>query len=302
MAVDNYAYPDIQKSTGFIYSTLAPVANRNLTDQLVDDNDAVQTKILAPLFICILGSFRLVKNGKTINIRGGKVETLLTTLALQPEYCVHRERLLHALWPDADISLASQSLHTLIHGIKRQVSDALGGATPIIHSEGSYSLNKEAGVHTDFGAFQALVDSGTKQQGLGDLASAARHYMQAIDLYRSEPCPAADIQSIVQREQVKGQYLSALAELSKYHFSVGNYDTCLKMSFRLLEGDPCREDAHRLAMLCYLNKGQRSQALRHYYVCVQILQSEFNTAPELSTTQLFDQIRVNPGRIANSAS
>jgi DNA-binding SARP family transcriptional activator len=67
--------------------------------------------------------------------------------------------------------------------------------------------------------------------------------------------------------------------------------------WRLLADDPCREDAHRLAMRCYMQRGQRAMALHQYHVCVDILRMEFDASPEAATTALFDQIRLQPESI-----
>ena len=69
------------------------------------------------------------------------------------------------------------------------------------------------------------------------------------------------------------------------------------MAGRLLDGDPCREDAHRLVMRCHVRRGERAQALRHYLLCQQILRAEFDAAPEPATDALFEQARLDPSTI-----
>ncbi|NJN81278.1 MAG: hypothetical protein HC802_02635 [Caldilineaceae bacterium] len=56
---------------------------------------------------------------------------------------------------------------------------------------------------------------------------------------------------------------------------------------------PCREDAHRQAMRCYVGLGLRTQALRQFQLCTHALQVEFDAMPEPETVQLFEQIRAN---------
>jgi len=76
-----------------------------------------------------------------------------------------------------------------------------------------------------------------------------------------------------------------------------DHATCLEYAWHLLTSDPCREDAHRMVMRCYVHFGQRAEALHHYQVCADILRAEFDTAPEPATTALFDQIRRDPSTI-----
>jgi DNA-binding SARP family transcriptional activator len=66
---------------------------------------------------------------------------------------------------------------------------------------------------------------------------------------------------------------------------------------QLLLMDPCREDAHRMAMQCHVLRGERAQALRQYRVCERILRLEFDAAPEEATRALFDQVRLDPSSL-----
>jgi DNA-binding SARP family transcriptional activator len=65
----------------------------------------------------------------------------------------------------------------------------------------------------------------------------------------------------------------------------------------LLRHDPCREDAHRMAMRCYVRQGERAQALRQYRLCREVLAIEFEAAPEPATESLYELVRLDPARI-----
>jgi DNA-binding SARP family transcriptional activator len=91
--------------------------------------------------------------------------------------------------------------------------------------------------------------------------------------------------------------LKLLAELADSQYQAGEYEACLDYAWRLLDYDPCREDAHRLVMCCYVRSGQRAAALHHYLLCEQILDTEYGAAPEEATTELFDRIRLHPQSI-----
>jgi DNA-binding SARP family transcriptional activator len=88
-----------------------------------------------------------------------------------------------------------------------------------------------------------------------------------------------------------------LARLADYSFGDEDYGRCLEHALRLLECEPTREDAHRLAMRCYVRCGERSQAMRQYRLCTEILRREFDASPEPSTTALFERVRDEPAAI-----
>ena len=106
-----------------------------------------------------------------------------------------------------------------------------------------------------------------------------------------------DVGSVLERERLRARFLSLLAYLADEQYRAGEYGACLAQAWRLLGHDPCREDAHRVVMRCYVQRGERAAALRHYHVCAHILRAEFDAAPEPATTALFDQIRLQSSGI-----
>ncbi len=251
-----------------------------------------------PVLICILGDFRLLKGGLPVPTHGIKAQVLLTCLALQPNHRLSHDTLLDILWPDCNPSLAKESLHTLVHQLKKLLGCVLNGAAPLVCKEGFYSLNTDGGVGVDLAYFEALVDEGNRQHRCGNSSRAVSCYEQAVALYRGEPNDilhgSSEAHWIMRREQIKNHYLDCLAYLSEYYYAQGDFDTCLSSSFRLLNSDPYREDVHRMVMHCYVRKGRRAQAIHHYQVCVQILNAELEAVPEASTTQLYNRIRLTP--------
>jgi len=251
-----------------------------------------------PILICLLGYFRVLKVGRPVRVRnGGKIHALLATLSVRRGYRASRDVLLEALWPSGDEALSRQSLNTLVHGLHKQFGDAISGAAPVLHTDGYYRLNTEAGVGVDVACFDTLAGRGERQARLGNVAGAATAYRQALGLYRGDLCVATDSHSVVERERVRTRYLTLLAQVADYHYLAQNYDACLSATLELLAADPCREDGHRLAMRCHVRRGERAQALRQYRLCVAILRAEFAAAPEPATTALFDHVRTDPDSI-----
>ena len=251
-----------------------------------------------PIVICLLGSFLLLKMGQPMRVAsGGKAEILLCILALQSNYCASRDTLLSILWPVTHPTLAVQSLHSLIYSLRKQLGDAIGGAAPILHSNGYYQLNVEAGIGVDVASFDALADAGEQLALKGDSRAAAEVYRDALRLYRGDLCAGIDWQVVLERERLQVRYLNLLAHLAEAAFSENNYAVCLDYARRLLDKDPCREDAHRLIMRCYVRQGKRTQALRQYRLCQDILHAELDAVLEPTTIALYDQMRLDPGSV-----
>jgi DNA-binding SARP family transcriptional activator len=251
-----------------------------------------------PVMICLLGNFLLLRAGQPVPIRaGGKSETLLAYLGLQYERRVPREKLVQALWSTSDLALGLNSLNNLVYNLHKLLGPVLQGAAPVLHQDGYYRLNIAAGIGVDVVCFDALVKTGDQQSRVGDLAAALISYRRAAELYRDDLCLSADPQTIVERERLRARYLMLLAQLAEHYYHTGDYTACLEYAWQLLARDPCREDAHCLVMRCYVRRGERTAALRHYQVCVDLLREQLDVPPEPATVALFEQIRVQPDRI-----
>jgi DNA-binding SARP family transcriptional activator len=254
---------------------------------------------LAPsILICLLGTFRVVKSGQDVAIaRGSKMETFLTYLALRHRDLIARELLLNVLWPDCDLVHAGQSLNSLVYSVQKLFENVQAGVSPVVQANGYYRLNEQAGVSVDIALFGAQADACDKLAREGALAGAAQGYDRAVAYYRGDLCAGNDVNALLEREYLRARFLSILSWLADYHFSLRNYPATLHYVRLLLASDACREDAHRLAMRCYVRAGQRAQALRQYQLCRDILLSEFDAEPEPATLALYQQVRLNPDAV-----
>ncbi len=251
-----------------------------------------------PLAICLLGNLRLLRAGELIPTRaGGKREALLAYVALQCGRRIPREQLVQVLWPNRDLTLGLNSLNNLVYTLHKFLGPALHGAPPVVHEDGYYRLNLDAGIGVDVTCFDRLVEIGDRQMQAGDMIAAGMAYRQAVELYRGDLCSEAGPQTVVERERLRARYLTLLAQLAEHSYRAADYRACLENLWRLLARDPYREDAHRLVMRCFVRRGERAAALHQYQVCADLLRAEFDAAPEPATVALFEQILNQPDRI-----
>jgi DNA-binding SARP family transcriptional activator len=251
------------------------------------------------VLLCLLGGFQLFRNGQPVGVRShGKTEALLALLGLASRG-IPREQLLDSLWPDSEPGLAGQALNSLVHSLRSLLSNALDGASPIVHAAGRYHLNAAAGIATDVARFDSLVGRGEQHERLGQKEPAADAFAEAVNLYRGDLASTGepDVQAIMERERLRATYLTLLVRLADHAFDQADFGACLSYALRLLDHDPCREDAHRLVMRCHVRRGERAQALRHYATVRAILRTEFQADPEVATLALFERVRLDPGSV-----
>jgi DNA-binding SARP family transcriptional activator len=266
-----------------------------ITPQPFDDN-ALST--LSPVVISVLGSFQLTLGGKPASVVSeGKSEHLLICLALAHQHRMLRAQLLERVWPHSDSALAGQALNSLNHQLNKLSSGFLNGAGVIVHESGYYQLNVTAGVWVDVDHFAAWSEMGKRLLSNGDGLGGATYCEQALMLYQGDLCGDSCIQTIIERERLRSVFLDLLARVADHYYIHGDPHKALRYIQQLLANDPCREDAHRQAMQCYVRLCQRAQALRQYRLCCQALAIEFDIKPEPATVALFEQIRLNPASI-----
>jgi DNA-binding SARP family transcriptional activator len=244
--------------------------------------------------LSLLGPFRLTYHNQPLPIgSGSKSEAILVHLALASHRCLPRAQLLEQLWPDHDPTLAGQSLNSLLYQLNRLLKKAPRSVPIVLHENGYYALNYPAEVSVDMDYFEALQQQGKQLLNDGQIAGGIAYCEEALALYRGDLCCDANIQAILERERLRVLFLSLLAALVDHYDAYGDPARALTYIQRLLKHDPCREDAHRQAMRCYVCLGMRAQALRQYQLCCQLLATEFDAKPEPATDALFEQIRLN---------
>jgi DNA-binding SARP family transcriptional activator len=203
-----------------------------------------------------------------------------------------REVLMEVFWPGSSPEASRNSLNVAIHGLRRTLR-SITDRPIVVHAGGVYRINRDLRLWLDVEEFDSHVESGRRSGEAGDLDEAIRHYEFAASLYRGDfmaDDPYEDWAALT-RERLRLTHLDALGRLSKLYFNVGHYTVCASLCLRIIERDPCREDAHRRLMCCYSRQGLPHLALMQYRMCVQALTDELGVEADPATTELYQHIR-----------
>src|SRR5690606_5173664 len=92
---------------------------------------------------------------------------------------------------------------------------------------------------------------------------------------------------------LRREFAGVLHRLSIYAAEAGRFEPAIAFAQRWLSLDELHEPAHRLLMQLYAANGQRSEALRQYQHCVDLLNLELASPPEEETVQLYEMIQAN---------
>jgi len=163
----------------------------------------------------------------------------------------------------------------------------------VVHCGGAYRINRDLRLWLDVDEFDSRVKSGCRFEDAGEIDQATRDYECAGELYRGDflaDDPYEDWAAL-SRERLRLAHLDALGRLSNLYFNAGHYTACASLCQRIIERDPCREDAHRRLMRCYSRQGQPHLALMQYRICARALADELGVETDPATMELHQNIR-----------
>jgi DNA-binding SARP family transcriptional activator len=236
-------------------------------------------------------------------LRTGKGRAILKYLAARPRQPVLRDVLLEALWPETAPGVANNRLKVALHHL-RQVCAAAAGPERgecVVFRDGGYVLNPRVRVWTDLEAFEAAWRAGARLERAGQPARAVPFFAEAVALYRGDYLEEDPFEewTLLRREELKDLYLTMLGKLSAHWLQAGELERATEGWTRILDKDPCREDAYRQLMLCCARRGQRALALRWYELCARFLRDQLRVDPEPATVALYRALRAGDDAYAD---
>jgi len=246
------------------------------------------------LIVYCFGHFQVYHDDQPVaRWRSVKGNSIFKYLVAHREHPVHREVLMEVVWPGADPDAARNTLNVAIYNLRQTFREIRPDFSHVLFRDDRYLLNPELRIWVDVDEFMERFRMAQNLERRGDLTLAVREYVAAEALYRGEFLEEDryDDWPLPQRQSLQDDYLILLDRLSRYYFDQEDYDTCAILCGKMVTTDPCREDAHRRLMHCYIQRGQRYLALRQYKLCAEALVQELNVDVSSPTRGLYEHIR-----------
>lgn len=246
----------------------------------------------APIKIETLGNFCVWRNQEKIDAkefgRDKAIQLLQYLVCYRKKNALHKEKIMDQLWDDWN----DNDFKVALHGIHKALDpnkNARTEATFIIRQGVSYQLDLDK-VWIDVEALEKYIEIGNKSiQEDQNLSKKA--YSEAIKLYQGAFLPNRIYEDWTSEEREKTQLLIlntyiALAELLVDE----NPLESIRLSQNAIQIDATWEDAYRIQMQAYLNKGNRPQAIKTYMKCEAVLEEEYGISPLPETKKLLAKI------------
>jgi DNA-binding SARP family transcriptional activator len=257
--------------------------------QLAEGPPDLASSLLA---VHLLGTLVIIIDGVPADEwDSGRGRSLFAYLVMHRDRSPQREMLMDTFWPGSTPDAARNSLNVAIHGIRRALRTA-ADAPVIIRVGSAYRLNPDLNLWLDAEEFDRRVRKAQQLEEMGQIGAAMDEYEFAAGLYRGDLLASYPYEDwpTLPRERLRLSHLDVLDRLSRLNFRLGRYGLCAAHCKRVIELDPCREDAHRRLMVCYSRQGHPHLALLQYRACARVLRDELGVQPSPATVRLRDQI------------
>lgn len=254
-------------------------------------------KAIASLRVQTLGNFQLWRASEPISTkewgRDAALQLFQFFITNRHRRGLHKEQIIDRIWGDSQSKSGQQNFKVAHHGLNKVLEPDRKSRVEskyIIRQGLSYQLDWED-IWIDVEALDQFVAIGN-QAFVENTSFAQRAYREAIDLYEGVFLPNRIYEdwSSEERERIQLLALGALINLSELLIKENPLES-VRLCQKALQIDATWEDAYRIQMEAYLEKGNRPMALKTYQQCKVVLEEEFGIDPLPETQQLFKKIR-----------
>lgn len=239
-----------------------------------------------PIKIYTLGRFEIVRDDEPLHFPGKEqkkpLDMLKALIAFGGED-VPEERLIDALWPDADGDLGHKSFETTLARLRR----LLGGDVFVKYRARQLSINP----------LHCWVDS----RALGHLLEKIRETPveqaallseKAVGLHKGPFLPADTglAWTVACRETLKNRLLRTILAAGRHYEQIGEWERAVEQYSKGIETDCLAEEFYRRTMACQRQLGNNADAVRAYNRCRGLLRADLGIEPSPETMAVYSAI------------
>lgn len=232
-----------------------------------------------------LGRAEVLVNGKLLSNSDWQTlisRDLFLCLLAHPQGLT-KEEIGLLFWPNASPSELKTRFKNAIYRLRSAIKEEV-----VLFENDIYSFNRTIDYEYDVDSFLRYVTKGEQGATPDERITA---YQGAWALYRGPYLPEIDGNwAWAERERLSRLFIESTLALADLQLERKEYSAALESVQRVLEEEPCQEDAHRLAMRVYAALGNRAAIARQYAQCEQALLTEIDASPSPQTAHLYQTL------------
>jgi LuxR family maltose regulon positive regulatory protein len=236
--------------------------------------------------IRVLGPLRVRRDGNDLRLVGKApqrpLQLLRALLALGGRQ-VPAQRLIDALWPEAEGDAGQEALDTNLLRLRR----LLGHADALVVEHGQVTLD-EGHCWVDVWSVGRCLDRIERLlERVTEPALLARLGSELLRLYGGPFLADTDQEwAIAPRERLRRRVLHAAEEIGRARERRGDPEGALATYLGGLQADDLAEGLYQGAMRCYVTLGRRADAAALYERCRHVLGAELGVEPSAATAAI----------------
>jgi DNA-binding SARP family transcriptional activator len=252
---------------------------------------------MGKLCVSLFSRFEAQCDGQTLaNFELRKVQELFCYLLLYHDRPHHRENLAGLLWHEATPSQSKSYLRKALWQLQTALEhfDQETVESFLTVDSEWLGLNLSPHLWADVIVLEQTFELVKGLPGCELDESISNSLAQVCDLYRGDLLEGwYQDWCLFERERFQHLYLALLDKLMDYCEAHHAYEEGVTYGTRILYFDQARERTHRRLMRLYYKGNDRTEALRQYERCLEILEKELQVRPSATTTTLYEQIRAD---------
>ena len=245
---------------------------------------------LRALEVRLFGRLQLSNGDKaTTSFPSRKSEELLAFLLLHNGVPQARDRLIELLWPGVSPDVGRSRLSTALWRVRLILDDV--GLIPNHYLEAStdtIAISLDPQGFLDYRLFQEHIGA-AKAVPPGEVMES--HLQSAESLCSGELLEGIYAEwCLIERERAARLRLYGLGQLVAFYLSREAYHDAIEICQKILELDPLREEVYRTLMVCYSEVGRRSDGIRQFQRCANMLLDELGILPMTETIEVYRRL------------
>ncbi|MFT4762330.1 MAG: two-component SAPR family response regulator [Paraglaciecola sp.] len=251
----------------------------------------------APIQVQTLGSFLVHCQNEPVAAKAWGRDTSLQLfqflVTARHRRGLHKEQIIDRIWEDVDSKAGDQNFKVALHGINKAIEPERKSRTEaryILRQGVTYQLNLKD-IWIDADAVEQFIAIGN-QALTDDTKIAEIAYREALDLYHGTYLPNRLYEdwSSDERERLQVLTLGAYITLGELLVEKNPMES-IRLAQLALQIDAAWEDAYRIQMAAYFQKGNRPMAIKTFQQCEKVLEREFGIEPLPETLRLLRKIK-----------
>jgi predicted ATPase/DNA-binding SARP family transcriptional activator len=230
-----------------------------------------------PLDFRLLGPVEAFSEGCRVELGGSKQRAVFTYLVLQPNMLVPRDRLVAALWEEAEPKSAAKLIQIYVSHLRH----AFGVKADLIATEGKGYRLRCSTEAIDLHRFRRLLAHARQARADGALPDAAAHFEQALSLWRGPALANVRAEPFVDEhaDSLEDLRIGAIEDLNDVLLDLARHAELVPELEALVAAHPLRERLHAQLMLAFYRCGRQADALRAYNDARCLLQENLGLDP-----------------------